>query len=588
MGRRSIATKMYTIIGISIAVGFSMTAISLFQAATLSSAYTNILDNEVQQALLARQMQTVLKKEVQEWKDVLLRGSDPQALSRYSANFRLRQGEVVSLAKQLHGLSHNANILRLVEQFQEAHEQMKQAYEPALKEFAGGGGKDLFGADRRVKGIDRAPTDLVDTIVEQSNESVKVLSSQQRTAVVRQRWFITISAILACAMVGTLSFYFVSRIAKSLCEVVARMKDITAGDGDLTRRIAVSSDNDEIGELSRYFNLFMDRLQEMMKSVANSAHQLTSASEEISASASQMAQGVVTQQNQTTQVTNAVQEMSSSVAEVSGNSNKAAESAHQAAEVAQAGGKIVNEAMANMRDIAQSVTRTAQKIQKLGENSDQIGKIIAVIDDIADQTNLLALNAAIEAARAGEQGRGFAVVADEVRKLAERTTNATQEIAQMIETVQQETRGAVDQMQAGSKQAEAGVATTAKAGDSLEEIITAAQQVGEMISQIAIAAAQQSSTAEQISSHLEQIAKITSESATGVQQSAKACEELSSLAVDLEQLVGRFKLDNGEAGRARAKTGPVGDRGQQHCACLRMKVEASESTTYPVSYLPIG
>src|SRR5262249_21374669 len=146
-------------------------------------------------------------------------------------------------------------------------------------------------------------------------------------------------------------------------------------------------------------------------------------------------------------------------------------------------------------------------------------------DDIADQTNLLALNAAIEAARAGEQGRGFAVVADEVRKLAERTTTATKEIAQMIKNIQDETKTAVAAMEAGTKQVEEGVQSTAKAGDSLREIIHMAEQVGEMITHIATAATQQSSATEEINANVNEIATITREAAQGAQQSAKACED---------------------------------------------------------------
>ena len=193
-----------------------------------------------------------------------------------------------------------------------------------------------------------------------------------------------------------------------------------------------------------------------------------------------------------------------------------------------------------MQSIAASVSETAEKVEELGKSSDQIGKIIAVIDEIADQTNLLALNAAIEAARAGEQGRGFAVVADEVRKLAERTTKATKEVAQTIEAVQAGTRRAVDRMHAGTTQVQAGVGTITTAGASLAEIIHSAQDVRDMIAQIPGSDAQAEAT-QQITHSIEGISKITRRSASGAQQSAEACEDLAAI-TELQTLVTRFDV----------------------------------------------
>jgi methyl-accepting chemotaxis protein len=302
---------------------------------------------------------------------------------------------------------------------------------------------------------------------------------------------------------------------------------------------------DEIGTAGAALNRMKNNLREMIQSIAGTAEHVASASEEMSSSATQQAQGAETQKDQTAQVATAMQEMSSTVLQVSDNSHKAAESSRQAAETARHGGAIVEETLVKMRAIAESVGATARKMEELGKSSDQIGRIIGVIDDIADQTNLLALNAAIEAARAGEQGRGFAVVADEVRKLAERTTTATKEIAQMIKNIQDETKTAVSAMEQGNKQVEEGVKSTAQAGDSLKDIIQMSEQVGDMITHIATASTEQSSATEQVNKNMEEIAKLVKESAVGAQQSAKACQDLSGLALDLQKMVGNFKLDSG-------------------------------------------
>jgi methyl-accepting chemotaxis protein len=325
---------------------------------------------------------------------------------------------------------------------------------------------------------------------------------------------------------------------------------------------------DETGRAAEALNQMKNSLREIIQSIAGTAAHVASASEEISTSATQQAQGAETQRDQATQVATAMQEMSSTVAQVSDNCNSAAEAARQAAETARQGGAIVEETLGKMQVIAESVGATATNMGSLDTSSERIGRIIGVIDEIADQTNLLALNAAIEAARAGEQGRGFAVVADEVRKLAERTTMATKEIAQMIQNIQGETKAAVTGMKAATEQVVEGVSSTAKAGESLKGIIRMSEQVGEMITQIATAATQQSSTTEHVNSNLEQIARLVKESAIGAQQSAQACQDLSGLALDLQTMVGKFQLgENQQAasgqGRGRlANPKPSSSRAQ--------------------------
>jgi methyl-accepting chemotaxis protein len=334
---------------------------------------------------------------------------------------------------------------------------------------------------------------------------------------------------------------------------LSRTRDVllSLARADLSQRVEIQSE-DELGQMGRALNESLASLGEMIQTVSASAERIATASEEFSATASEQAAGAESQKNQTNQVATAMQEMSSTVQEVSDNSNKAAEASRKAAETARQGGTIVEDTLVKMRAIADSVGQTATKVQELGKSSNQIGEIIGVIDDIADQTNLLALNAAIEAARAGEQGRGFAVVADEVRKLAERTSKATKEITQMIQNIQTETHSAVEAMQSGTKQVALGVESTTQAGSSLREIIKSSEQVGEMVMLIATAATEQASTTDEINTNLEQIAKITQETATGANESAKAVHELSSLATQLNTIVSKFKI--GDAGNGRRPT----------------------------------
>jgi methyl-accepting chemotaxis protein len=358
-------------------------------------------------------------------------------------------------------------------------------------------------------------------------------------------------ALLCLAVLLAASVTISRSMVRRLERLAERIRDVAQGEGDLTQRIEIDA-QDEIAAAAHWFNQFMDSLQEIMGRVAGNTTRLRTAAEEISVAAVRAADGSQQQTGQITQVATAMEEMSATVAEVSINANRVAEDARHAVEVAGQGGTIVQGALTRMESIAESVGATARRIEELGQRSDQIGKIVAVIEEIASQTNLLALNAAIEAARAGEHGRGFAVVAGEVRNLAERTTQATREIAGTIEAVQQETATAVEQMEAGTRLVELGVAETSKAGSALTEIITSSQHVGDMIAQIATTATQQTTAVGEINTSVAHIARIAQHGEEAARQSASTCEDLTGLAEDLRQTVGRFKLENGRTGGAAA------------------------------------
>ena len=310
-------------------------------------------------------------------------------------------------------------------------------------------------------------------------------------------------------------------------------------DRDLTVRVEPRSDGDVLGNA---FRSMVYNLIGMITKLQDSTVQLASAASQITSSAEQMAKGAKSQSDQVTQVSSAVEQMTATIFESAQHANQANDASRHASETATSGGEVVSRTVDGMQRIAAVVRSSADSIGKLASSADQIGKIINVIDDIADQTNLLALNAAIEAARAGEQGRGFAVVADEVRKLAERTGTATAEITTMIKGIQTETAEAVGSMESGIKEVDAGRELADQAGNSLNEIVAMSQQVMTMIQQIATASEEQSSAAEEISKTIDKVNTITKETASGVEQSASAAEELNKQAESLKEMVSSFRL----------------------------------------------
>jgi methyl-accepting chemotaxis protein len=311
--------------------------------------------------------------------------------------------------------------------------------------------------------------------------------------------------------------------------------------GDLTSQVEVTS-QDELGHMGEKLNQLLASLRQLLGQVIEMTHEVASAATEIAASSEEMSSGMREQTAQTQQVSVAVEEMSSTVVEVARKSADAATTANHAGEQALQGGQVVSQTIEGMQAIAAVVNESAASIAELGKRGEQIGNIISVINDIADQTNLLALNAAIEAARAGEHGRGFAVVADEVRKLAERTTHATKEVGDSIKAIQHETNVAVEKMNAGTERVGKGVELAQQAGNALETIVSGAQGVSGMIQSIAAASDQQSTAAEEIARNIELINAVTRQSGDGASQAAAAAIQLSAKSEQLQHLVSRFKI----------------------------------------------
>ncbi len=350
-----------------------------------------------------------------------------------------------------------------------------------------------------------------------------------------------ITALVVAVLVVTLlvAFWIMRAISGPLHAVVATANRIAQR--DLTVEVE-GNNGTETGQLMAAMMEMVGNLKSIVSQTSGISAHIASASTELYATSRQMANGAQEVASQTHTVATASEEMSATSNDIAHSCHLAARSSQQAISAAEIGAKVVAQTVEVMSRIAQGVNASAATVGALGSRSEQIGNIIGTIEDIADQTNLLALNAAIEAARAGEQGRGFAVVADEVRALAERTTKATKEIGAMIKAIQTETQQAVLGMQEGVREVSFGTEEAAKSGQALQEILDQINAVSLQVNQIATAAEEQTATIGQITGNINDISEVVRRTAQGSKDSEESASRLATLSDDLITLVGQFKL----------------------------------------------
>ncbi len=346
--------------------------------------------------------------------------------------------------------------------------------------------------------------------------------------------------ITVLALFGT-ALPVVKGIDSSLGHIIRSLRDLAKEDGDLTVRIQTNS-KDEIGDLAFWFNSFMEKLQGVVKEIVNTALPLSSLAKDLHQLTDDTNRTIAVQRKAADQAKVAVDDMSNSVIAEASSANEASSAANDSNVAADRGQQTVGVTVNNIRQLAANVQEASEVILKLETDANQVGAVLDVIKGIAEQTNLLALNAAIEAARAGEQGRGFAVVADEVRTLASRTQKSTEEIQKTIEQLQSAARSAVQKMQQSTVQADQSVTSANQAGDSLQAITTSIRRIREMNQHIASATEEQQVMAGTIVGHVVDIVKHTEHTSQSAGHIAKASRELANLAQNLENIARLFRV----------------------------------------------
>ncbi|MCQ4233627.1 methyl-accepting chemotaxis protein [Pseudomonas stutzeri] len=538
MLKKSLRAQILALIGGSLLLLLVIALLCIQQLSHHVEHFGDLLDGPLSESQLVDEANLEFKIQVQEWKNVLLRGKNPEQRDKYWAQFQAQERKVQELLAQLQRASAQSSSLSgQIARLQNEHRLLGEAYRKGFDAFIAAGADPAAG-DAAVAGIDRAASAQMSELVSQLRQTAARQSAEIRESAGSAALTGVLVMLLASVLVALLSLWLVNRNiiepTRSLIEHIARLSQ-----GQFANRVDASR-ADELGRLAVAANTLRDFLAETFNDLQQSAANLDSASGELNTISTLMAQGAGEQFSRTDQVATAMHEMSATAQEVARHAGDAAHAADAADHAAQQGEAVMQSTIHSITAIRSEITSTAEVVRRLEGDSERIGKVLDVIRGIAEQTNLLALNAAIEAARAGEAGRGFAVVADEVRTLAQRTAESTAEIHQIIDSVQTGALNAVRAIESGQQRSEQGVEQVTEAGRMLQNITEAVEAIRDMNRQIATAAEEQTAVAEDISRNLTEITSIATTNQQHVERTQAASQNLHNLSLQLSDITRRL------------------------------------------------
>lgn len=530
--RVSLSAKLYAIAGVLLVFTVIVAGTGYFSMSYIVKEYEKSLNENAAQLQAATEAQNYLGLAVQAFKDYLLRKDE-----KYIKQFPEYEGNIEKQIEIFAKFSTDADEKAALDTVRQAIVPYRESFDVMAK--ARQASDDIAAVDKSIKGVDQplrkaliSLGNIVKNKFENTQQNIKSIVFKLKAAVV-------IATVIAIVLGIALSNLLIRKILKSIMAV----KDVAekASNGNLTNVVPIYSD-DEIGDMASAFNSMLASIKGMFGRLNAAVNTMASSSEELSATVAEITKMVSDQSNRASQIATSSTEMTQTVIDIAKNATDMASSSNDTLNIANEGAGVVSRTISEVRKISQTVSSLAEAMKALGDRSKQIGEIVNVIKDIADQTNLLALNAAIEAARAGEQGRGFAVVADEVRKLAERTGKSTTEISEMIVAIQNETAKAVQSMEEGTRTVESGVDLATQAGDALGKIVGSVSALQSTVQQIASATEEMTATAESISSDIEAVASAAKETSASAEEITHAANDLSILSSDLKADVDKFKI----------------------------------------------